>query len=400
MEGIRRTVPRSMKRIPKREAQVKQRPLASERYVPDFQTKEPLTLLEHKPIAVQHSDIKPHMIQASEPLSCVRWMPVQEREAFAVVGSSDGEDDQVSVYAVSMASGEMKSRLARRIVHHGIVRTLNVSETNDAVFVGSLNGQVHRLKVADWENSKLELLLDVSVIRNREEGVTGVAAISGQVVAAGEHGSLCGIDIGTGAVWGRQFDEVGFSDVMTVNENGNELTTAGCQVCVWDLRTGNREVMVHQSKGVAMCVTGDPGMPQFILAGMRDGEVAIWDRRSERTPINRVAMHQGPVWDVCMASGRSGVLLSGGEDGSVFMADFAHSAMKAGLGSKESVWGERGEYWRVAVDAGDLNELASGPMAVNSVAVHSGTDLFAYASDGGELAFGRLDTSSSHAHTN
>lgn len=392
MDGIRRTIPRSAKRTPKRETPLKPTPQLSERYVPDFQrnTSVPLPQLRSGSEALQNG-IEPTIIYTSEPLAYVRWMPAQQRDALAIVGSGDGEQDHVSVYSVSAEYGEMKVRMGRRIAHKGIVRALGVSENNGMVYIGSTGGQVHRLKIDDWETANLEAVLDIGVIRNREEGVTGVAALSGMIVAAGDHGSLCGADRETGAVWGRQFDEIGFYDAMTVDENGHELTTAGCQVSVWDVRTGIRECLTHPTKGMAMCVTGDPGMPQFVISGTRDGEICIWDRRAEKTPLNRVVLHEGPVWDVCVASGRSGVLVSCGEDGKVWVSDFAKAAMRGGLASQEHMWSDRGEYWRVPVEQSDLKSIGGNLLGTNSVDVHSGNDLFAYATDSGSLGFGRLD---------
>lgn len=394
MQHFERTVPRSARRMPKRESNPPVTPYKPKHnYAPTFQREAtPVTVPPVRTGAEAFYPVTdPVLAFFSAPITRARWLPVPGRDAIATLGSGDAHQNFLAFCAVS-AESNVEVVQAREIPHDGKVRGLAISQSTDTMYVGSSTGCVKRLSYCNWESDHLSHVVDLAKEADRSEGIAGVAAVSGMVVAAGDHGSLCGADFETCTAWVRQFDEVGFKDIVAVDENGSEVVTAGCDVTIWDVRTGSRCGLVHPAGGVATCVAGDMSMPQFIMAGTRDGEVCVWDRRAEAQPISRVMLHEGPVWDVRVVSGRSGVLTCCGEDGMVWVVDFAKAASRGGLGSAEQVWSERGEYWRAAVEQSDVRRVvgADSVLAINSMDVHDEADLFVYGSDSGSAGFGRL----------
>ena len=81
-----------------------------------------------------------------------------------------------------------------------------------------------------------------------------------------------------------------------------------------------------------MCVATDEARPQYVLAGANEGQVTIWDRRGgDGYPLCCVDLHESLIWELHVASGsRPGLLLSCGEDASVWMLDFPSATSIAG----------------------------------------------------------------------
>lgn len=418
MDGFRRTIPRSARRgPPKRETldpvnttpQLSVTPkthtpgASGGRYVPNFQgsaTKsEVLTQLPAIRTGVEaiYPSKEPVIVYTPAPLTCVRWLPYGGRAAIAAVGSGDGGYDSVSLYGVTSESTGVHCQLEREIDHNGKVYKIGISELDGSMFTASSDGWVRCMAEGKWEdeNEGLQDVVRLSEVCGREEGVVGVAIVGQSVVAAGEHGSLCVADVESGETWGRQFDDVGFHDVVAVDGNGSQVVTAGgCEVAVWDIRTGSSAGLRHPTTVPAMSVAVDKGQPHFIMAGLRNGEVCVWDRRGvESYPVNRMQLHEGPVWDVgVVSSSKAGLLLCCGEDGMVWLVDFAAAGYRGGIGSAERSWYDRGEFWRAQVKQSDLRNVvgSNDVLGINSVNSHASADLFSYTSDSGSVAFGCL----------
>lgn len=398
MEGIRRTIPRSARRDSTRNDRLSflsQHPITSEanRYVPEFSGRESGAMsrfTDVKQIEVQpRTSPDPVYCFNSAPQRSVRWMPTAANHAIAVVGSADGEEDFLTFYAVT-AKPDVEVKCIREAAHSGEINKLCVTEDSQ-IFTASSNGTIYTTSGKEDETSAMRKVYDMEK-HGKVEGISSVARTSIGLVAGGVHGSLMIIDIETGQASGLQFDEVGFRDLISVDECGSEIITAGCDVAVWDVRSGDRIDLNHPGKGVATCVATDPGQPHFVMGGMRHGELVIWDRRSDSVPLNRVGLHCGPMWDLGVVSSyRAGMLLCCGEDGNVNLVDFAAAGDRGGFGSIERAFCEQGEFWRSSVLPSDVASIAHEPFAINGVSSHRDAALFAYATDSGTVGFARLN---------
>ncbi|CDF38136.1 unnamed protein product [Chondrus crispus] len=423
MEGIRRTIPRSARRTPARQ-DVSQFPatprtpasqktiFSPERYAPAFRSSqnEPAKIEPQAlpPIrtgveALSPSPSVPTLAYAPAPLTTVRWLPAPGRDAIAAVGTGDGAPDAdfLSLYRVSTRGGDVSATVARDIDHPGKVLRIASSLSSETLFVGSSDGSIRTLSLDSWETSSLETLSVMPRRAARPELVTGVApVVNGRVAALGGDGTFIVVDVSRCQEIGRaeMADPVGFFDGTAVDaEAGNEVVSAGagCEVCVWDTRIiqtgrGNVQTLGHPTPGVATrCVTTDPAQPHFVIGGTRNGELCTWDRRgTEPFPLNRVAMHDGVVWETrVVSSSKPGLLLSCGEDSKVWLMDFAAAA------SRDSAMGsESGEFWRSMITQSDVRNVVGwdSALGINGIDAHPTADLYAYASDSGAVAFGCL----------
>ncbi|KAI0564842.1 WD40/YVTN repeat-like containing protein [Gracilaria domingensis] len=395
MDGLRRTIPRSARRAPMK-VEPKQSPssLASpgSRYVPDFnpEAREPsLTLPLLTKHTVQALSTRPPAVSfTAATQTCVRWLPNEAEHAIALAGSGDGEQDTLTFYGVT-ARQEVAYEKVQELPHKGKVNKICVTDEGQ-IFTASSAGSIYTLSGADPSKAVTRKVYDMEKL-GKMESIASVAYSSVGLIAAGVQGSLMIVDISTGKASGLQFDEVGFRDLISVDERGTEIITAGCDVAVWDVRSGDRTDLTHPGKSIATCVCTDPGQPQFVMGGMRNGELVIWDRRSDSIPLNRIGLHSGPIWDLgVVSSSRAGLLLACGEDGHVRMVDFACAGDRGGFGSMERTYCDQGEFWRARVSPQDISNLARETMAVNSVDAHRSAALFAYATDAGVVGFGSL----------
>ncbi|PXF47855.1 Nucleoporin Nup43 [Gracilariopsis chorda] len=398
MHGMRRTIPRSARRAP-----VKSEPAPASsktfsttepnRYVPDFNAKANETASE-MPLVAKHPQpqmITPPLITVtSAAQNCIRWLPNVSEDAVGVIGSGDGENDFLTFYSVT-AKEELDYKSIVEVAHEGKVNKISVTDEGQ-VYTASSTGSVYTISGLDPHKKTLHKICDIEKF-GKPESVSSVASSAIGLVAAGVHGSLMIIDNNTGQVSSLQFDEVGFRDLISVDERGTEIVTAGCDIAVWDVRSGDRTDLIHPGKCVATCVGIDPGQPHFVMGGMRNGELAIWDRRSDSLPFNRIGLHSGPIWDLgVVSSSRAGMLLSCGEDGNVNLVDFTKAGDRGGFGSIEQAFCDQGEFWRAGLSLADITSVTREALAVNSVNSHRSAALFAYATDGGVLGFGNLSS--------
>ncbi|CAN8067766.1 unnamed protein product [Agarophyton chilense] len=399
MEGRRRTIPRSARRatVKQEQKQFSSQSIVAitgNRYVPDFNPKakeSSLTVpLLSNPAFQTLSTRAPALSFTSASQTCIRWLPNTAEHAIALVGSGDGEVDTLTFYGVT-ARHEMACKKIRELPHKGKVNKICVTDEGQ-VFTASSQGAVYSLSGIDPDKAEIRHVYDMEKYE-KMESISSVAYSRVGLIAAGVHGSLMIIDVTTGQSNGLQFDEVGFRDLVSVDERGTEIITAGCDVAVWDVRSGDRTDLVHPGKSVATCVNTDPGQPHFVMGGMRNGELVIWDRRSDSIPLNRIGLHSGPIWDLgVVSSSRAGLLLACGEDGNIRMADFASAGDRGGFGSIERAYCDQGEFWRAQLSQLDISNLVREMMAVNSVDAHRDAALFAYATDSGIVGFGSLSS--------
>lgn len=418
---MRRTVPRSARRnvapadvTPKDTPQ--QRP-QQQRYAPAFDAAASPAERALPPIrtgveAIAPPSQEPSVVFAPAPLTAVRWLPVGGRQAVAAVGSGDGGPgmDFMTLYAVRAEKGALESSAVRQLRHPGKVMGIAVSKTANAMFVGSSDGTVRAVDSNRWDDEDADLV-DVARLPKRDEGryeaVMGVAPLSGHYVAAlGSEGSLMVADAEScAAIYTLDAcDAVGFRAAVAVDaDSGSEVISAGAsgEVSLWDTRIAGKtracsQTLRHPATGMLpVSVTVDAAQPHFVLAGTASGELAIWDRRGgDGFPLSRVALHDGFMWDVrVVSSTRPGLLLSCGEDASVWLMDFAAAAGRGAMGSAADSWCDTGEFWRAQLTQSDLRNVGarySSMLGINSVDAHPRADLFAFVSDSGCASFGSL----------
>lgn len=400
MEGIRRTIPRSARRArretpPQSRTQPRLQDAAPTRhgaYAPSFQPKaEPQELppLRTGVEVLSPLTTQPYVAFASAPLSAVRWLPHTGRTALAVVGSGcgGGAEDSLTIYGVFAEHGTIRGTLEREIRHEG--RVTKIATGEGILYVGSSDGGVRVLKASEWLKGELRLEGRLAK-RDRREGVAGLASLGKRVCAFGENGSIGVVDVERGMedCW-MMCDAVGFLDAEAVDpEAGYLIVGAGGSgdIGVWDLRKGSEVVQrLEHEDDVASCVTVDTAQGNFVIGGVRNGEVCVWDRRMGGSPLSRARIHDGMVWDVrVVASSKPGLLLSGGEDGRVWLMDYAAAACRGGGGGI-------GEFWRATMTQSDLRNVGGdGGVGVNGVDGHATADLYAYTTDSGSVTFGSL----------
>lgn len=433
MDSIRRTVPRSAHRAPRQstasqvsglqaaQALASTTQLRSERYVPSFEAASKGIRSSSQASAgggANETKVSPIRIESElvdldagrsavdfghACQSCVRWLRVGGREAIAIAGATHGVTDAVRFFGVSVDErGLLSQRCCRALSHEGNVSALHVG-SDGLVAIGSERGGVSVLRGDRWNEDVPERIGRIGDMRRCEEGVVGIACLGDKVCVAGEHGSLCLIAAETeeGATemrfqWGERFDDVTLCALDVVDESAQLVVGGGAAaVSVWDVRNGVVASRVcHPHRAVSSCVAVDASQPHFIVAGFQNGEVCVWDRRgglnggSGQAPISRVAVHEGPVWDVgVVGGGNPGRLVTCGEDGMVLLVDYAAAAAR----SKGAAWSGSGEFWRAEVCKGDVRSLIGKSycsyLGVNSVAAHHNAELFAYAGDNATVCF-------------
>lgn len=422
MDSHRRTVPRSARRA--RSAKAVQEgvgdwgiavtPSGGEhtRYAPSFDMKSPAAASDALPPirtgveAISPQCCEPTIMFSTAPLTRVRWLPIAGREAVAVAGSGDGgpEMDGVSFYVVRTEKRAVEARLARAVRHTGKVNDIAVSRTTGLLYCGSSDGSLRTMLSYSWDENDVQLH---DVIKFPEKGlkhesIMGVAPLEGrQCFAFGACGSLVAADIEKGRTLFTidHADSVGFRAGGAVDPDGGfEAVAAGSSgdISVWDCRVGGdlsarTAVLKHNGTGVLpLCVAVDATQPNFVLGGTAAGELAIWDRRGgDGYPLSRIALHDGFVWDVRVVTSRPGLLLSCGEDASVWLMDFGAAAARAAIDG----WRETGECWRAQLTQSDLRNVSAqipATLGVNSVCAHPSADLYAYTSDSASVTFGSL----------
>lgn len=349
----------------------------------------------------------PLVVYESAPLSMVRWIEVEgASDAIAVVGTADGgpDADCLSTYAVRLSGNVVEAERVNAISHNGRVTDIVPWSERRTLLTASSDGHVRGIPYEALGDS-LETLRPVCTLpktaRGRES-VMGVAALpNDHIVAVGSGGTLQVADVETGEVLTsvQSADAIGFRSCNAEFGQGSceFVTVGGSGVCaVWDERTfGSSREPVSQLRhpnptASPVRAAVDHGKSHFVLAGTTIGEVAIWDRRSgESSPINRISIHDGFIWDVrVLVNPGPGLLLSCGEDGSVWLMDFGAASARHPFGTASAV-----EPWRAELTEGDVRNISSSvgkTLGVNSVDAHPEADLIAYASDSAVVSFGSL----------
>lgn len=349
------------------------------------------------------------------PLAAVRWLEAGAGDAVAAVGSCGGAEDVVALYEVGVVRGEgVVAREAAVVEHPGRVTGMVAGVGGDGLAVCSSEGGV---RVLQGGVDGAELLRVGGMPKSGGGGggvlepAAGVCVLAGgRLCAAGGAGSLVVVDVARGesAVAVSRGDAVGFRGVAAVDPDGGDLVVAAGAsgvAGVWDFRErpgggpargGPTQELRHPERGVGVLgVAVDAAQPHFVLGGTTGGEVAVWDRRGGgELPLGRVKLHDGAVWDVrVVRSSRPGLLLSCGEDGGVWLMDFAAAAARSGLAGAGAAWMESGEFWRAELAAADVRNVAAPAgvtLGVNAVDAHPSADLFAYAGDSAAVTFGSL----------
>lgn len=326
--------------------------------------------------------VEPALCFGHAPLSRVRWLPDGTSKATAVVGTADGAPgaDELTFYNVSVLN-TVEASLLDTVPHPGKVSDLSAFE--GGVLAASTDGHV-RLFRPQTPTSVIAELPTLSA--GRREPVAAVAALPGGVVLTfGAHGTLHSPE---GGIQPRA-DPVGFRAAAALDRATAAAAGLSGDVGIWDARAGR--VQTLGGGNGACCVSADPAQPHFVLAGTLGGELAVWDRRMADAPVGRVALHDGPVWELAVVASRPGLLLSCGEDSKVWLMDFSAASGRAAMGTAADKWRDKGEHWRAQLTQSDLRDVgALSTLAVNSVATHPMADLYAFVSDSASVTFGSL----------
>lgn len=393
------------------------KPERESRYVPEFDSSR--TAAAHGDVqalppirtgveAIHPQICKPHVVYAKAPLTCVRWLPASGADAVAVVGTGDGacEEDMLYFHSVHMDRGAVVSRPPRELEHPGKVNDIATSRVSGTAFFASSDGGVRCLPTEHWSHpdASLEPVAELPAYGLRPEAAVGVAPLAGgSVMAFGASGTLIVADpnLGEDVAHIANADAVGFRSAAPVDPDGGFLAAAAGssgEVTVWDSRGRTRDsacahALRHPVRGtLPLCVAVDATQPNFVIAGTASGELCIWDRRGvDKFPLSRVAVHDGFVWDVQVVASRPGLLLSCGEDASVWLMDYGNAAKRAPTGTLGDSWLEAGEYWRAQLTQSDLRDVSPlNMLGINSVCAHPQADLYAYTSDSASVTFGSL----------
>lgn len=394
-------------------------------YAPTFSATTPSRaparqILESPPPSSLHA---PAVYFGSAPLASVRWLEASRGDALAAVGSCGGAADTVSLYEVGVVRGEgVVAKEAVSVPHPGrvtgMVAGVEGGEDGAGLAVCSSDGGVRVLRggVDGAELVRVGGLPKTGggVGGGLLEPAAGVCVLGGgRLCAAGGAGSLVVVDVekAEAAVAVSRGDAVGFRGISAVDPDGGDLVVAAGAsgvAGVWDFRErrgggwgadGERptQELRHPERGVGVLgVAVDAAQPHFVLGGTSSGELAVWDRRGGDggLPLGRVALHDGAVWDVrVVRSSRPGLLLSCGEDGRVWLMDFAAAAARSAVAGAGAAWRDSGEFWRAELAAADVRNVAApagATLGVNAVDAHPRADLFAYAGDSAAVTFGSL----------
>lgn len=420
MDGIRRTVPRSARRAPRpsttvappaqngpsgppsaRHSTAKREP--TDRYIPLFTPAAKQTSPRHpsaspetsRPSAPWASALPDSEKQVTPPslhvraaaVSRIRWLRGGERDAIAAAAIS-GDDPLIALYAVRADAGVVSSRLKRDVSTPSHVAAM-AAGTDGLLVTGCVDGSLLALS-GSKEESELQKVGQLP----GGEAIAGVDVLRGNsAVAAGDHGTLSLVDLNESPVWTARADDVGFRALAACGDAGEHAVTAGAAgVTVWDVRCATHSALKLSGNGAALAtaVAADASQPHFVQAGLRDGAVVVWDRRAPQATLGRVDAHNGPVWDVRViaCTARPGRLVTGGEDGQMWVLDYACAAARAG----GEGWSESGEVWRATIaEREDVHQIGkTEKLPVNSVDAHDEAALFAYGTDGAAIVFDAL----------
>lgn len=286
MDSVRRTVPRSARRIPRAPTdgnnavpaaptpESQGRGLSQPRYIPGFSPSvRPSTgrnehsqlsntkqtpqqqqklyqqqqqqLQQPKPLPItSHQNTLSSIAYGSSPQTCVRWLPSLPgaRQALALAGSYES----LSLFAVwtDNSTPDGSTSLNHSLVNEfdfedGIITCLGIpydTTTSLKVGIGSSSGSIQlltlRLDDEDVNNmdlvniGQLKMTTPSSAYPMFNESVVGVASLSSsnKIVAGGENGTVSLYEIETCEMqWGERFDQVGLQSLSCVNEIGSQI---------------------------------------------------------------------------------------------------------------------------------------------------------------------------------
>lgn len=423
MSSRRRTIPRSALRLRSAEKAVPTPiPTKPEEYAPQFFSQSTLRASSEDitnvrglskgniPGDVGSGALEPVVTFLERPLQKARWIGGRRGSAaILAVGSGEGAagNGGVGLFEVGGGGKGLDAKGFGWWECEGGVMSME-EWGHGVVIAGGNDGKVRVGRLGDEsldEEGRIGGMMDVVGKvgdAKRKEGAVGIAGgVEDGILGLGSDGGMCLLD-GNGRVKWRMagMDAVGFRGVAKVGMGGgSEFVTAGASgiVGLWDARTIQEtteyvQALRHPTPGTRpLCLTVDAARPQYILAGTAEGQVAIWDRRGgDGFPLCRVELHDSFVWEVHVASAsRPGLLLTCGEDASVWMLDFASAASKGmGRSGAKTTTNESNDIWRAKLTQNDIRDVSletGATLGVNSVDFHSESDLVAYVSDSGTI---------------
>lgn len=274
----------------------------------------------------------------------------------------------------------------------GVVEIFNVGSTRQqSQIITTLGGQAE-------------------VMKHRESivGITLTEESGGQLVALGSAGSICIFDIETGQLVScvDTSSRLGFLCGTGLEKNMLATGTMCGRVSLWDLRvqTSTRNTQQAVSK-VALtlmhphvntrirCLTADPAAYTYIMGGTLDGELVTWDRRKvaetiirddlQCLPVSQTTAHTGPIWDVRVAGGVSGRLVTAGEDGHALAWNYQTAAARRG---SSTVFTDL-DPWASSITSSDVHILSENRFSsCNSIDVAPDNNVLACAYESGTLS--------------
>ncbi|KAJ3010332.1 Nucleoporin Nup43 [Thoreauomyces humboldtii] len=203
-----------------------------------------------------------------------------------------------------------------------------------------------------------------------------------EVAVAGQNGKIELVRLNGQAVR-RIGDDT--SAIVAIEWRGvNELVTASSSglLTLYDLRKDGPGLRLGDQNSTQPaplnCLAVHPTLHDKIATGDANGIVGIWDiRKMDEAAMERMAVHNGGVWDVAFHPDTPGKIVSCSEDGSICVARWSSEGVDLGFNWKSTSGLVR-------------YQSRSHPLAFTSIDVHAETNLLAGAGDAGAIVLQQL----------